>query len=126
MFLRGRAAQSGDHPPAPILDSHPRPVMAARWSEKQDRIVREFPPPEAARLLGRSVGAVYQRRYVLEAENIKRPWTEAEDRLIAKLPFGQAVAYTKRTEDAGRQRLVKLGLADRLCRTRGLRRGADQ
>jgi hypothetical protein len=84
--------------------------MAARWTAEHDRIVLAYPAPEAAKRLGRTIGAVYQRRYLLEADRLKRPWTEAEERLIVRLPLAQAIAYTKRSADAIRQRLAGMGL----------------
>jgi hypothetical protein len=85
--------------------------MGARWTPAQDRIVRTYPVAVAATKLSRSVRAIYQRRYLFQADSLRRRWTEAEDRIIARLPLAQAAACTKRTREAVRIRLVRLGMA---------------
>ena len=63
------------------------------WTDADDHLVRTFPPAEAAVRTHRAVAAVYQRRYRLEAADLKRRWPEVEDRLLAKLPTDQAARY---------------------------------
>jgi hypothetical protein len=85
-------------------------MRARPWTEADDRLVWTLAPPEAARRLGRTLSAVYQRRAKLGAESVKRPWTAAEDRLIMRMPPAVASRYIRRSEDAIDQRRRKLGL----------------
>ena len=52
---------------ARLLDRERRPSAGdwRAWTDEEDSLVRDLPPVEAARRTGRTVGAIYQRRWVL-------------------------------------------------------------
>jgi hypothetical protein len=62
---------------AKLLDRHRRgrPQREARqpWTAREDELVRGLPPAEAARRTGRSLRAVYQRRFVLGIRDGQQP-----------------------------------------------------
>jgi hypothetical protein len=54
-------AKFAAQPPRP-----PRPRVRWPWTEKEDQLVRTLAPVEAARRTGRTLAAVYQRRFALK------------------------------------------------------------
>jgi hypothetical protein len=42
-----------------------RPGQARPWTEAEDELIRTLKPSEAARRTGRTLSAVYARRYIL-------------------------------------------------------------
>lgn len=75
------------------------PKAGPAWSEAEDSLVRTLPPNEVAERTGRTLKAVYMRRFTL-----KSAWTKNEDRLARELPAQEAALKTGRTLAAVYQR----------------------
>jgi hypothetical protein len=84
-----------------------------RWTKREDELIRTLSARAAAKRIGRTVRAVYNRRHKLGCRPDCRPWTEVEDRLIVTLPPEQAARYLNRTRLAIYERLRRLGLIGR-------------
>jgi hypothetical protein len=74
MALRsGHRGLPGGGSLARLLDKHGRGVAGLRaWTPEEDDLVRALPPAEAARRTGRTVKAVYGRRYSLGMTGAQR------------------------------------------------------
>src|SRR5205823_1415613 len=113
---RGAAPSPGDRRLPPGGDPSPRgpPVRPTPrpWPAREDELVRTLSPREATRQTGRTAPAVYQRRHLLDVSRLGRRWTDAEDRLLARLPPALAVQYLRRTPASLKARCRTLGLAE--------------
>lgn len=90
----------------------------ARWTAEEDDAVREYylryGPHYLARLLGRSMSAVFCRVQELNVERRRRRWTKTEDALLKKqygrMPLTELVQTLGRPRKAVRVRAMELGL----------------
>ena len=82
------------------------------WTPEEDELVRALPPGEAARRTGRSLRAVYDRRYALGLA-YAGGWTPEEDEQVRTLPAKGAAERTGRTLVAVYLRRQALGVARR-------------
>jgi predicted DNA-binding transcriptional regulator AlpA len=83
---------------------------AGLWTPEQDELVRHLSPAEAAKLTGRSLGAVYSRRrgqHLQRLQPTTRPatspgqmWTAEEDALVVALPPREVAERTGRSMNA--------------------------
>jgi len=87
-----------------------RPPKAGRaWTAKEDRLVRTLPPRQVAKLVDRTMQAVYTRRNKL---GINRHWTEAHDAVVRSTSPAEAARLTGRTLSAVWTRRARLRIDD--------------
>ena len=73
------------------------------WTDGEDELVRALPPADAARRTGRTLAAVYARRFALGCAG-RHLWTPDEDQLARTLPAAEAARRTGRTIEAVNRR----------------------
>jgi len=96
------------------------PGRQPAWSAREDAVVRNRPPAEAAKTTGRTVRAIYNRRHFLcltrkdrrkpanARAKVRRYWTAREDRIARTRPLAVAAKMTGRSVSAIIARRVRL------------------
>jgi hypothetical protein len=95
-----------------------RPPHGRSWTVEEDALVRSLAPREVAKVTGRSMASVWQRRGVLglpdgRKSRAKRQWTAQEDALIRSLSPKEVARVTgrslnmiyRRRQELGRERI---------------------
>jgi hypothetical protein len=83
------------------------PWLNPAWSTREDRIVRNKPPKEAAKVTGRTLAAVYARRSILGAT---WHWTPKLDQIVRTKSPSEAVKLTRKSLQAIYTRRSQLGV----------------
>jgi hypothetical protein len=92
-----------------------RPVDPADkpWSAKEERVLGTMPDREAARLIGRAVGAVMSHRRLKQIpyrNPQNRPWTGTELKLLGRSPDAEIARQTGHSLQSVQGKRLKLGI----------------
>ncbi len=92
-----------------------RPVDPADrpWTTKEERVIGTMPDREAARLIGRTVGAVIAHRRLNAIPYrypLNRPWTPAELKLLGRRPDAEIAEQTGHSLKSVQGKRLELGI----------------